>query len=150
MRSGFLRPQRYFNLTRWNWSAIGDRAFRCPDRQERAERDDPSGTFIKTLRNSIFSKIGIFTRHEGDALTNIPNRTIWIHDSVLTQNGLVTKRGSQLNLRQVIAHELGHAESGNIDCAVASRTGANTPKLTAAEKQGLLDDAMHIMTRKPE
>jgi predicted Zn-dependent protease len=65
-------------------------------------------------------------------------------------NGLVTNRGSQLNLRQVIAHELGHVESRNFDYAVASRTGANNPELTAAEKQGFLDDAMRMMTRKPE
>jgi hypothetical protein len=44
----------------------------------------------------------------------------------------------------VIAHELGHAQTGNFSCAVASRTGANLPGLTAAERQGLLDDAVNI------
>jgi hypothetical protein len=43
-----------------------------------------------------------------------------------------------------MAHELGHAETGSFDCAVASRTGANAPGLTAAERQGLLNDALKI------
>ena len=84
------------------------------------------------------------TRFQGSALTDPGRKTIWIHDSVLTQNGIVRSWGSRLNLRQVIAHELGYAESESVNCSVASETGANTPGLTAAEKQGLLDDAMYI------
>jgi hypothetical protein len=60
------------------------------------------------------------------------------------QNGVTRSWGSKLNMRQVMAHELGHAETGSFDCAVASRTGANAPGLTAAERQGLLNDALKI------
>ena len=94
--------------------------------------------------NETTTNIGREVQYWGGALTDIPNRTIWIHESVLAQNGVVRSWGAKLNLRQVIAHELGHAETRSTRCSMASKTGANTPGLTAAEKQGLLDDAMHI------
>ncbi len=90
------------------------------------------------------SNIGLATRHQGGALTDPSTKTVWIHESLIAQSGVTRSWGSKLNVRQVIAHELGHAETRSFDCAVASRTGANAPGLTAAERQGLLDDALRI------
>lgn len=80
----------------------------------------------------------------GGAVTDTETKTIWVHESVVGANGIVRKWGSTLNLKQVTAHEVGHATTGSFSCAVASRTGADLPGLTAIERNGLLDDAVHI------
>ena len=91
---------------------------------------------------------GISARHAGGAETNVQTRTIWVHESIVREGGIVRSWGARLNLRQVVAHEIGHVESGQIQCAFASRAGANIPDLTAAERLGLLEDAAHIAERE--
>ena len=90
------------------------------------------------------SNVGLNARYQGGAFTDPSTKTVWLHESMVGQNGVTRSWGSKLNMRQVMAHELGHAETGSFDCAVASRTGANAPGLTAAERQGLLNDALKI------
>jgi hypothetical protein len=80
----------------------------------------------------------------GGAVTDTETKTIWVHKSVVGANGIARRWGSSLNLKQVTAHELGHATTGSFSCAVASRAGAELPGLTTAERTGLLDDAVHI------
>ena len=111
----------------------------------------PSGYKIQTCNDSTmingptsFSKIGIQTREAGGALTDPVTKTIWIHEDLITANGLVRKWGARLNVNQVTAHELGHAQNEGGRCAMASRTGADLPGLTVEERMGLLDDAVHI------
>ncbi|MCF6155911.1 MAG: DUF4157 domain-containing protein [Candidatus Brocadia sp.] len=103
-------------------------------------------TVIETPTGGVYYP-GKETRLVGGAVTDPTRKTIWVHESVVTQNGVVRKWGSALNLKQVIAHELGHAQTGSFSCSVASRTGANLPGLTAAERKGLLDDAANIETK---
>jgi hypothetical protein len=91
---------------------------------------------------------GISARHAGGAETNVQTRTIWVHESVVRGNGVVRPWGARLNLKQVVAHEMGHVDSGEFRCSFASRAGAELPGLTEAERAGLLDDAAHIAERE--
>jgi hypothetical protein len=99
-------------------------------------------TFVETPTG--FSNAGLSARNAGGAVTDVPNRTVWVHESVVQANGVSRSWGARLNLRQVVAHEIGHAEAASFNCCVASRTGADLSGLTATERLGLLDDAVHI------
>jgi hypothetical protein len=90
------------------------------------------------------SNVGLNARYQGGAFTDPSTKTVWIHESLVALNGITRSWGAKLNVRQVIAHELGHVQAGSFDCAAASRTGAGLPGLTAGERQGLLDDALRI------
>ena len=90
------------------------------------------------------SNIGLSTKHAGGAQTDPGAKQIWVHQSVVDANGVVRKWGATLDLKQVVAHELGHGINGGGSCAMASRMGADLPGLSAAQRTGLLDDAVHI------
>jgi hypothetical protein len=90
----------------------------------------------------FFDKVGLIAKHQGGGFTDPVTKTVWIHESALAAGG-ITRRWGRLTLAQLVAHELGHARGG-INCIVASRLGAELPGLTAAERQGLLDDALNI------
>lgn len=95
-----------------------------------------------------FTNIGLQTRFLGGAHVDPTTKTIWVHESIVREKGLVRSWGSTINLPQVIAHEIGHIFSNSISCARASRAGADLPGLTAAERVGLLDDAVHIASKE--
>jgi hypothetical protein len=86
--------------------------------------------------------VGINARGLGGATSDPITKTVWIHESVLA--GYNHPWRGHLTLRQVVAHELGHIRGGGFDCASASRIGADLPGLTAAERQGLIDDSLNI------
>jgi hypothetical protein len=90
------------------------------------------------------SNIGLSTRNVGGAQTDPVSKQIWIHQAVIDENGVVRKWGATLDLKQVIAHELGHGLNKGGPCSMASRTAADLPGLSAAQRTGLLDDAVHI------
>jgi hypothetical protein len=90
------------------------------------------------------SNIGLSTKYAGGAQTDPAAKQIWVHRSVVDANGVVRKWGATLDLKQVVAHELGHGINGGGSCAMASRTGADLPGLSAVQRTGLLDDAVHI------
>jgi len=96
------------------------------------------------------SNIGLSTKHAGGAQTDPGAKQIWVHQSVVDANGVVRKWGATLDLKQVVAHELGHGINGEGTCAMASRTGADLPGLNAAQRTGLLDDAVHISRASPQ
>ncbi len=98
-------------------------------------------TILKTA--STEAKIGVLTREAGGALTDFPNKIIWVSEEALT-HGVQRSWGATLNPRQVIAHEIGHATTGSADCAVASQSGAKLSGLSEAERQSLLIDALKI------
>jgi hypothetical protein len=98
--------------------------------------------------NGGYHNVGIAARDQGGGLTDPETKTVWIHESVL---GGATRRWGRLTLAQIVAHELGHVwlilrghDIASFNCALASRLGAELPGLTAAERQGLLDDAFNI------
>jgi hypothetical protein len=88
--------------------------------------------------------LGLATANQKGALTDVGARRIYVHQSLVDANGLVRDWGAALDLKQVTAHELGHGINGGGPCAMASRTGADLPGLSAAQRAGLLDDAVHI------
>jgi hypothetical protein len=90
------------------------------------------------------SNVGLSTKNAGGAQTDPVSKTIWVHRSVVDSNGIVRKWGSRLDLKQVIAHELGHGLNKGGPCSLASRRGADLPGLSADQRTGLLDDAVHI------
>jgi len=96
------------------------------------------------------SNIGLSTKHAGGAQTDPGAKQIWVHQSVVDANGVVRKWGATLDLKQVVAHELGHGINREGTCAMASRTGADLPGLSAAQRTGLLDDAVHISRASPQ
>lgn len=104
-------------------------------------------TFIETPDGG-FSRPGLSARNAGGAETNTQTRTIWVHEYVVRNDGIVRSWGARLNLRQVVAHEMGHVESGEIQCSFASRAGADLPGLTEAERVGLMEDAARISARE--
>ena len=88
---------------------------------------------------------GIHAQGQGGAVTDPVTKTIWIHESVVQANGMVRSTlGNRLNLKQVVAHEMGHAQMEGGGFAMASRIGADLPWLTAEERIGLLDDAVYL------
>jgi hypothetical protein len=72
--------------------------------------------------------------------------TVYVHESIVRADGVVRPWGAKLNLRQVIAHELGHAMalSDRTNCCYASSIGSGLDGLTFKERQGLFDDAVRI------
>jgi hypothetical protein len=99
-------------------------------------------TYVETP-TSLWN-VGIAAREAGGATTDVANRTVWVYESVVRADGVARDWGAWLNLRQVIAHEIGHAEASTFSCCIASRTGANLSTLTGAERIGLLADAVRI------
>jgi hypothetical protein len=92
------------------------------------------------------TKIGALVKEQMGALTDIPNKIIWINREALI-HGVQRSWGATLNPKQVLAHEIGHAMTGSNDCAVASQNGAKLSGLTDAEKEGLIVDATNIKRR---
>jgi len=87
--------------------------------------------------------VGLTAKYQGGAFTDTSTKTVWIHESVLTEGG-IHRRWGRLTVSQVVAHELGHVRGGGFDCAKSSRIGAELPGLSATERQGLIDDALNI------
>jgi hypothetical protein len=80
--------------------------------------DRKKGYKIQVCDATVFEKptsinnIGIATRYAGGAQTDVTTKTIWVHESVISACGVSRKWGSTLNVKQVTAHELGHAVNG--------------------------------------
>ena len=104
------------------------------------------GTVVQTATG--YSNAGAAARSAGGAVTDVPARVVYVHESVVQANGVVRSWGARLNLRQVIAHELGHGEAASFDCCMASRCGADLAGLNAAERTGLLEDAARIAPKE--
>lgn len=94
------------------------------------------------------TNVGMMVNMQGGAWTDPVEKIIWIHEKIINKDGIVRRGGSKLNLRQVIAHEIGHA-MGETKCSMASRRGAELPGLTQAEREGLLRDADQIVSNTP-
>ncbi len=107
--------------------------------------DDSSVIETPTSR----SNIGLMAKQAGGAVTDPTTKQIWVHRDIVDANGIVRRWGATLDLKQVAAHELGHGINGGGPCALASRTGADLPGLSAAQRAGLLDDAVHISRAAP-
>ena len=95
------------------------------------------------------SRAGLAAKNAGGAETNIVTKQIFVHQDVFNANGVVRRWGATLDLKQVIAHELGHGVNNGGPCALASRAGADLSGLSAAQRTGLLDDAVHISRSAP-
>jgi len=93
---------------------------------------------------SNLTNVGATAKHLGGAFSDPTTSTIWIHEDLVRAGGITRSWGSRLNLNQVIAHEIGHAQGATISCSQASRLGADLTSLTQAERLGLLDDAVRI------
>jgi hypothetical protein len=101
-------------------------------------------TTVEHKPDGRFTNLGMSARYAGGAETNLATKQIFVHQDLVDANGIVRKWGAPLDLKQVIAHELGHGINGGGPCALASRTGADLPGLSAAQRTGLLNDAVHI------
>lgn len=93
-----------------------------------------------------YTNIGIFVDLEGGAFTDPESHTIWVHADIIRSGGKTRIWGGRLNVKQVIAHELGHAYS-ETTCSVASQVGSTLPGLTDTERQEMRIDAIMIAQR---
>jgi hypothetical protein len=99
-------------------------------------------TVVQTESGGV-QNVGHMAKNQGGAFPDEATKTVWVHESVVAQGGAKRAWGD-LDMKQVLAHELGHVRGGKFSCAVSSRLGADLPGLTTVERQGLLNDAVHI------
>jgi len=102
-------------------------------------------TTIET--KTSFENVGQMAKNQGGAYTNTATKTVWIDESVVARGGITRAWGEELSTKQILAHELGHVKGG-FNCSMASRAGADLPGLTAAERRGLLNDAVEIAPKE--
>jgi hypothetical protein len=99
-------------------------------------------TVVETESGGV-QNVGHMAKNQGGAFPDKATKTVWVHESVVARGG-TTRAWGDLNMKQVLAHELGHVSGGEFSCAMSSRIGADLPGLTTAERQGLLNDAVNI------
>jgi hypothetical protein len=102
-------------------------------------------TVIETKEG--MTKVGLLAEESGGAFTDPVSKVIWVHEKTVRSGGLDRAWG-RLNLRQVVAHEIGHAQGATSKCSIASAIGAKLSGLKRAEKIGLLDDAVQIARKE--